>query len=152
ATLPIASVIKLSVPLPSPFDTLSSLLGAVVVLSFLAHLAIYQRGRAPSLAVGAWTLLLAWSTLTILWALDPATAVNTATVAVSLVLLLALCSVARFDRGDLELLRLAIIASGIVVGLYATYLLAKGAPLPTHGASQRFSIATNPSDTDPNIL
>ncbi len=152
ATLPIASVIKLSVPLPSPFDTLSSLLGGLTIVALLGHLAIYQRGRLPGLAMGAWTLLLAWSILTVVWAIDPSTAASTARVAISLVVLLALCSVARFDRGDLEMLRLAVIVSGIVVGLYATYLLLKGAALPTHGASQRFSIATNPSDTDPNIL
>ncbi len=152
ATLPIASVIKLSVPLPSPFDTLSSLLGGLVVVAFLVHLAIYQRGRTPGLPIGIWMILLAWSTLTVLWALDPSTAKSTAMVAASLILVVALAAVMRFDGVELDLFRLAIIVSGAVVGLYAAYLVVKGVALPTHGASQRFSIASNPSDTDPNIL
>jgi O-antigen ligase len=152
ATLPMASVVKLSVPFPAPFNTLSSLVGGVVVVACVLHLVIHQRGRVPTLPVGAWLMLLAWSTLTVLWAIDTSTAVTTVEVAASLILLMTLVSVVRVDGVDLDVLRLAIIASGIIVGGYAMFLLLKGAPLPTHGASQRFSLATNPSDTDPNIL
>src|SRR5205823_2066476 len=87
-----------------------------------------------------------------IWAIDPATARGTAIVAASLVVLMALVAMLPMDRVDLDVIRVAIIASGLIVGTYALLLLVRGSALPTHGASQRFSIATNPSDTDPNIL
>lgn len=152
ATLPMASVVKLSVPFPAPFNTLSSLVGGVAVAACVLHLVIYQRGRVPTLPVGAWLALLTWSTLTVLWAIDTSTAVTLVEVAASLILLMTLVSVVPVDDVDLDVFRLAAIASGIIVGGYAMFLLLKGAPLPTHGASQRFSLATDPSDTDPNIL
>jgi O-antigen ligase len=152
ATLPIASVVKLSVPLPSPFNTLSSMLGGAAIVACVAHLLLYRRGRPPTLAMTGWFALLAWSTVTLFWAIDPAVARSTLLVAASLVLLTTLVGLLPLDGVDIDALRLAIIASGIAVGLYASFLLLSGSALPTHGASQRLSLATNPSDTDPNIL
>jgi O-antigen ligase len=150
ATLPIASVVKLDVPLPSPFNTLSSLIGGAAIAACLAHLALYQRGRVPSIAVGAWLLFLGWASATALWSIAPSTSLSTVLVAIPLVLLMAVVAMVPAERTDLDVLRIAIIGSGIIVGAYALYLLLTGAALPTHGVSQRFSISTE--NTDPNIL
>jgi O-antigen ligase len=84
--------------------------------------------------------------------LDPPAAFRTVELAVPLTLLMVLVSAIDVDRKDLDVLRSAIIIGGIGVGAYALFLVLAGSSLPTHGVSQRFSIATNPSETDPNIL
>jgi O-antigen ligase len=151
-TLPIASVVQLSVPLPPPFNTLSSILGAGVILSCLAHLALVRRGRIPGVSVALWLLFLSWISLTIFWASDPPAALRTVELAVPLVMLMVLVSAIDVDGKDLDVLRSAIIIGGIGVGIYALFLVLTGSRLPTHGVSQRFSLATNPRETDPNIL
>ena len=47
---------------------------------------------------------------------------------------------------------MALIVSGILVGLYAAFLILRGRPLPSHGVNLRFDIASGTSETDPNIL
>jgi O-antigen ligase len=154
ATLPVASVVKLAVPLPDPFNTMSSLLGGTAILACLAHMALYRRGRVPAAPVGIWLLFLAWALITSLWALRTASAVNAAQVAVPLILLMVVVSALPVDESDLSAMRVAIIASGIAVGMYALFLLWTGGALPTHGqgTGQRLAVASNPQDTDPNIL
>src|SRR5919198_2610234 len=76
ATLPIASVIKLGVPIPAPFNTLSSLLGAMVVLISLAHVVRTRKARAPTLPDAMWMLFLGWSALTAAWAIKSSDALQ----------------------------------------------------------------------------
>ncbi len=151
-TLPVASVVELQLPLPDPFNTLSSALGGAAILAVLAHVALYGRGRIPSLPVAAWLAFLVWATATTFWAVDPGAGVRTLTIAAPLVLLMVVVALLPIDRGDFDTLRMAIILSGALVGAYALFLLISGSTLPTHGTSQRFSIATNPDDTNPNIV
>ena len=154
ATLPVASVIRLSVPLPKPFNTLSSLLGAAAILACLAHMALYRRGRIPSLPAALWLAFLAWCLITTFWAISTSSAVNAIQVASPLILLMFVVGALPVDDSDLDAMRFAIIASGIAVGMYALLLVLTGKALPAHGlaASHRLSIASNPQDTDPNIL
>jgi O-antigen ligase len=152
ATLPIASVFTLHVPLPSKFNTLSSALGAVAILAVGLHIALYRRGRALRMQDAGWLLFLAWAAITPLWAIDPSGAFGILQVAWSLMVLLFVVAALPTDEADLDVLRVAMIVSGLLVGTYATYLILKGAPLPVHGVSRRFSIATTPTDTNPNIL
>ena len=106
----------------------------------------------PSFATAVWLVFLAWISLTSFWSIDPGTSVRTLTIAIPLVVLLFIASVMEFDEIDLDVWRLAIIAGGVLVGMYATVLIVKGGALPTHGVSQRFSIKANPQETDPNTL
>lgn len=151
ATLPVASVVKLSVPLPSPFDTLSSVLGAAAILAGVAHLLLYRKVQLPSLPVAGWLLLLGWALLTALWSIDRGSTRSLLLVAGPLILLMAVVACIRPRAGDFAILRAAVIVSGVLVGAYAMWLILRGVPLPAHGASQRFSIASGP-DTNPNIL
>lgn len=154
ATLPVASVIRLSVPLPKPFNTLSSLLGGAAIMASLGHMVLYRRGRVPSLPVALWLALLAWALVTTFWAISATSAMNAIQIATPLILLMVVVGALPVDDSDLSAMRFAIIASGIAVGMFALFLLLTGAALPSHGQaeSHRFSIASNPQDTDPNIL
>src|SRR5436309_995567 len=87
-TLPIASVIQLPVPLPSPFNTLSSLLGAVALGLGAVHVVFRRQLRVPSLPTAVWLLFLGWISLTAFWSIDPETSLSTLTVAVPLMALL----------------------------------------------------------------
>jgi O-antigen ligase len=151
ATLPIASVVRLGVPFPAPFNTLSSLLGGLTIAAGVGHIILYRRGRVPTLPVAMWMLFLAWAGVSAFWALSIGSAVDEVVLAVSLLSLLVVVSLLPAEEPDLDVLRLAIILGGIAVGLYALVLIPSGA-LPTHGVTERFSVASDPQDTNPNIL
>jgi putative inorganic carbon (hco3(-)) transporter len=152
AILPIGSALKLSIPLPSPFNTVSSVLGMVVVVCLLLHLVLYRRFTSPGLQPAVWLLFLSWQALTVFWAVDAGVATSGIVIAAPLVLMVVLIGFTSASDHDLAVLKLAIVLSGAIVGLFALFLIATGKPLPTHGVSQRFSIVANPQDTDPNIL
>jgi hypothetical protein len=96
-------------------------------------------------------LFLAWAALSSFWALSLGSAVDEVVLAVSLLSLLVVVSLLPAEELDLDILRLAIILGGIAVGLYALVLVPSGA-LPVHGVTERLSVASNPQDTNPNIL
>lgn len=152
ASLPLASAIDVPIPLPAPFNSLSSLLGAVAIVTCAAHLLIYRRTRVPSGNAGLWILFLGWVCLTGFWALEPVSAFRTMMIASSLIILMLIVSTLPLTAKDFEAIRLAVMMSGLIVGLYAVFLQAAGAQFPTHGVSQRFSISSDPEQTDPNIL
>lgn len=152
ASLPIASAVDVPIPLPAPFNSLSSVLGAVAIASGTAHLLVYRRARIPRANAGLWALFLGWVCLTGFWALEPVLAFRTIFIASSLILLMLVVAALPLDGKDFEVIRLAVMLSGLIVGLYAVYLQAVGAQFPTHGVSQRFSITADPEQSDPNIL
>ena len=151
-TLPMASVVELSIPLPAPFNTLSSMLGALVIATGLAHVILYRRGRIPSVPVAVWLLFLAWAVATTFWAIEVDDAVATTMVAVPLLLLMVVVALLPIDGVDFDILKVVLVLGAAVVGLYAAYLLMSGRALPAHGVSERFSVAADPDQTNPNIL
>ena len=148
-TVPIGSVVQLGIPLPPPFNTVSSALGGLAIVACLANVALYRRGSVPTVPVGMWLLFLAWGTATALWAINPPESLGKLTVALPLLLLMVAVALVRPDPSDLDALRLAVIASGIIVGVYAFGLYATGSALPSYGVDQRFHFE---GGTDPNIL
>nr|MBA2601167.1 O-antigen ligase family protein [Actinomycetota bacterium] len=151
-SLPLASVVELNVPLPPPFNTLSSLLGAFLLAAVFVHITVFERARVPSPPVGLWCLFMAWVSLTALWAPSSGKAMQGLMIAVPLVMVMIAFSLLNWSRRDIDVLRLAIVISGLVVGAYALYLLVSGAGLPSHGVNARFSVTSDAEDTDPNIL
>lgn len=152
ALVPIGSVFKLGVPLPEPFNTLSSLFGGIAIAAMLLHVVLTRRARIPSLPVGAWLVFLAWSASTALWARRPGDVVRELSIALPLLLLVVIVGILPRERGDLDRLRIAIVLGGAVVGAYALFLVATGSSLPTHGFGERFSVASDPGQTNPNQL
>jgi O-antigen ligase len=150
--VPVGSVVTLPLPLPAPFNTLSSVLGAIVIVAGATHVIFYRRGRVPTLPVGVWIALLAWATLTTFWAIEWRTAFNLSLIATSLILLMVIVAVLPADEVDLDILRVALIIGGAVVGVYALILVLSGSQLPVHGSGERFSLAQQQEDTNPNQL
>ena len=148
--VPIGGVFALGIPLPSPFNTLSSVVGALAVGATALHLVRTPRGRVPTLPVGLWILFVAWSALTFVWARDPGMVTSELLVAIPLVLLVTLVGMLPATWADLGSVRDAVIASGIAVGGWAALLSVLGVALPAHGLSARFSLGG--SHTDPNQL
>jgi hypothetical protein len=152
AMVPVGSVVKLPLPLPAPFNTLSSWLGAVVIIAGASHLILYRRGRVPTVPTAAWVAFLAWTTLTTFWAMEWRAAFNMSLIATPLIVLMVIVAVLPADDVDLDLLRVALIVGGAVVGAYALILVLSGSPLPVHGTGERFSLAQRQEDTNPNQL
>jgi len=152
ASLPIASAIDVPIPFPAPFNTMSSLLGAIAILTCTAHLLVHRRARIPSATAGIWALFLGWVCLTGFWALNPVSAFNTVLIASSLIVLMLIIAVLPLDVKDFDTIRLAVMISGLIVGLYAVFLQAAGARFPIHAVGGRFSLSADPEKTDPNIL
>jgi O-antigen ligase len=149
-SLPVASVVSLPVPLPAPFNTLSTAMGGIVIAAITAHLVLYRRARAPTLPVGLWSIFLGWTIVTAFWALDLSQALQDTAPAISLVLLLTLSGFLPTNEKDLNALRLALMVGAAVVGAYALVLVLVGADLPTHGVSERLALRSE--ETNPNVL
>ena len=153
ATIPIGSGVKLPVPLPHPFNSFSSLLGAIAIASVLAHLILHRRGRPPTLPVAFWLAFLAWVTFTVFWAADKGAAVSTLLVAVPLVFLMLLAAILPLGRHDELILRVSVILGGLLVGVYALMLVFTGAGLAQRErGTERFGVVSNPATghTNPN--
>lgn len=150
--VPAGSIIEVELPLNPPFNTLSSLLGACVILAILVHLAAYRDGRVPTLPLAMWMIFLAWTMATALYAIDSAAAFETVLVAIPLVTLAIMVGLLPTGGEDLDAVRLGLILSGIAVGLYAIGVLVSGASLTDVEAEGRLVIASSGGVTDPNIL
>jgi O-antigen ligase len=145
-------VLQLPVPLPSPFNTLSSLIGGVAILATTMHIVVRGRARIPSLAVAAWLFFFSWTIMSAFWAQLPKATVAELQIALPLVLLMVVVGFLPVSWDDVSVVRLAIVVGGAVIGCYALVLLITGSSLPVQGFTERFSIATDPSQTNPNQL
>lgn len=152
ALVPAGSALPLLVPLPQPFNTLSSLVGGLAIAAVAAHLALFRRGRVPGLADALWLGFLAWCGATVFWARDPSAALHDLALAIPLILFVVMLSFLPTDRLGLDLLRVAVVVGGAAVGAYGLFLVLSGASLPMHGFGERFSVATSPHATNPNQL
>lgn len=150
--VPAGSIVEIELPLGPPFNSLSSLLGAGVVIAILVHLAAYRDGRVPTLPLAVWMVFLAWTMATALYAIDSSAALDTVLVAIPLVALAIMVGLLPTSDQDLDAVRLGLILSGVAVGLYALFLLASGASLTDVEAEGRLVIASSGGVTDPNIL
>ena len=90
--------------------------------------------------------------MTAFWAQQPAAAIEELRLAVPLILLMAVVGVLPSGGNDVGAVRVAIVIGGAVIGAYAVVLLMSGSALPIHGTTERFSIASAPSQTNPNQL
>jgi O-antigen ligase len=152
AVVPVGSAVTLSVPLPKPFNSLSSGLGLVLGVCLIIHLLTSRKHYLPGSQVALWLLFLSWSALTIFWALNPHDTIAELTVAAPLILLMIVVSFLQPTERDLDVVKVAVVVGGVIVGLYALYFVATGKPLPNHGISQRLSVSAGSNETDPNIL
>jgi O-antigen ligase len=150
ALVPIGGVFAL--PLPFPFNSITSVVGALAIGAIAAHLLLYRRGRIPTMPVAMWLLFVGWSALTVAWAIDQPDALGELVMAMPLVLLVLLAALVPIGPGDIRWLRTSIALGGAAIGAYALTLVVSGAALPVHGAAERFSLAGDPAASNPNQL
>lgn len=150
--VPFGSAINLPITLPSPFDTVSSILGVLALLATVVHLA-FTRRRASRLtdSVPIWIMFLGWVTLTYLWSVDGPRTLNEVALLVGLIGLFSLVALVRVGREDLPMLRGAIILGGCVVGVLSLYALGAGKLVGTAGGIPRFAVSGGGEGGDPNI-
>ena len=134
--------------LPSPYDTLSTLVGLAVTLGLAVRLvAQWRSARTPHPSAAVWLVLLGWLVLTLLWSVRAPRTVSTLLVLVSLVTLYLLVSVLPFDRQALRWLEIGAVGGALVVAAQALSTAATGGLEATTSKLPRFTY----DEGDPNI-
>lgn len=130
----------LSIGLPGPFGSLSSLLGALLALALLAQHLTVGRGTARiSHTVPVWLGFLGLAGASVFWSVAPRTTAYSFAVLASLVLLYVLLALAPIDRKALKRLEDAVLIGGLAVACYGiTQLLFLGGLPSSPGGSARF--------------
>jgi O-antigen ligase len=126
--VPVGSVVTIPLPLPSPFNSLSSLMGGLLLGALLVHL-VGERaagrtlGRRLPAQVGLWLLFVGLSALTLLWSINPSETVSGLTILLSLVAIYVLALLADVTVEELRRIESAIALGGALAGGYALILL-----------------------------
>jgi hypothetical protein len=145
--VPFGSLVEIPLPLPPPFNTPSSVVGAVAIAALIMHL-LGERlgggaGRTPWVppAVGWWIGFAAIASLSLLWSVNLEETLAELSILVSLITLYVLASFAVTTPEDLRRFELAIVLGGLVAAGYAVLLLVT-AGLPSFGEQGlRFAVA-----------
>ncbi|HZO92312.1 MAG TPA: O-antigen ligase family protein [Candidatus Baltobacteraceae bacterium] len=141
-----------------PFDNLLSIgagtLTRYLSLASVAALALLivtrRRGSSPSLALYLWGGFLAYALLSILWTPATANAMMTAQQLVSVILLLAMATLAPVEERELRLVCAFIVLYGVVASAYGMVLLHNNPALA--GDEGRLMLNVDGRDLDPNAL
>ena len=145
--LPFGSDLELPV-LPSPYNTVSTVVGLAVTLALTVRLvADWRSARTPHPSVPVWVVLLGWLVLTVLWSVAPMRSVTTLLVLISLLALYLLVAVLPFDRAGLRWVELGAVGGALVVAAQALSTAATGRLDATTSKLPRFTYA----EGDPNI-
>ncbi len=129
----------LSIGLPGPFGSLSSLLGILLALALLAQHLTVGRGtaRIPATAP-VWLSFLGLAGASVFWSVAPGRTAYSFAVLASLVLLYVLLTLGRIDRVDLTRVEDALVIGGVVAACYgiAQLLFLGGFPNPQGGTAR----------------
>jgi O-antigen ligase len=138
--VPVGSLVEIPLPLPPPFNTPSSVVGAVAIAALIVHL-IGERlaggeRRSPWIpaAVAWWLGYAAIASLSLLWSVNPQETIAELSILVSLVALYVLAAFAVTTPEDLRRFEFAIVLGGLVAAGYAVLLLVS-AGLPRFGGT-----------------
>lgn len=149
AIVPISAALPFSLPLPEPFGSPSTMVGAILIVVLgVEVVAARATVRVLSPTVPVWLLFTGWAALTVVWSVNVRATFSDLLLLVSLVTLYLLVAVSPFSRRDLRNLEHGALTGGVVVGLYASAQILTGAI--TTGDSVRLS--TGEGSGDPNIL
>ena len=148
AIIPIGSAFRIPIGLPRPFDTPSTILGAMVSAALLVKLIRDDSVRAPIRpAVWVWGLFLGLNVLTIAWSIDTSETGSQVVVLASLIAQYAVVASFKPTLEQVLSLERKIEFGGFISGSYAVVLLATG-NLPMSGIGiPRFQTTGG----DPNI-
>ena len=135
ATLPFGGLLSVG---SSRFTTLSSLLGLVLVIGLLIHLAVGERAAGPmSPTVPLWLLFVGAAGATTLWSLDGSTTAVGFVLLGSLAAIYVLVSLSRIDGRTLRRTENGLLLGGAAVTCYglAQLLLLGGFPAHVTGGA-----------------
>ncbi len=145
--VPMGSLVVVPVPLPPPFNTPSSVVGAVAIGALIVHL-IGERAAADRDAAARipdsvvwWVLFAGIASLSLLWSVNPDETAQELMILGGLVALYGLAAFARVTPEDLKRLELAIVIGGVLAAVYAMVLLVSSG-LPVFGGEvPRFAVS-----------
>jgi O-antigen ligase len=151
--LPVGSGITLSIGVPAPFNTVSSLFGLAVLCGMLAHLMLGRRSARQILpAVPAWLIFAALAGFSIAWSVNPSQTAKTFLVLVSLIAFYVVAMLMPVEPRDVSRFEEAVVAGGALAGLYGIVLLGTSGLQLTRRDVPRFATAGGVGEgTDPNI-
>jgi O-antigen ligase len=151
--LPFGSGFTLPIGLPSPFNTVSTLVGLWAIVASFVYLAGRDNWAPLHPSVPFWLALLALVIASDAWSLDHSATLRNANVLVSLVALFVVVSLVRADPNDVKRVEIAAIAGGASACCYGLWLLNTGGlTAPAGMEAPRFATAGGTGDTaDPNI-
>lgn len=140
--LPFGSGWTLPIGLPSPFNSVSSLAGMVVVLAMLTHL-VLTRESAHEItpAVPAWLTFAALAGMSIAWSVNPGETGTEFFILISLLTVYVVTMLMPISRLDLSRFEIGVAAGGAVEGAYAIVLLMTSGLQQTRRDVSRFSTA-----------
>lgn len=146
--LPLGSSVSLPLALPTPFDTASTLLGAVAGLLLVLRLFIDPSSRTPVPVVAwVWVIFLGANALTYLWSINREETLAQLMILGPLVGLFAVASAYRASSDEIDGLEGGLIGGGALAGLVAVGMAATGSLYPSGTGVDRFYA----SGDDPNI-
>ncbi len=130
----------LSIGLPVPFGSVSSLVGLLLALALLAqHVTVRQGAPRISTTVPVWLAFLGLAGASVFWSVAPGTTAYYFGVLASLVLLYVLLALAQINRKALERIENAVVIGGLAATCYGiTQLLFLGGLPSGVAGSARF--------------
>lgn len=146
--LPLGSSLTVPVGLPAPFDTLSTLLGALAGGLLVLRLLVDPAFRSPVPAVTwVWVMFLGVNAATYLWSVNRRETLTQLMILAPLIGLFAVASMYRTSSREMNALEGALIAGGALAGVVAVGMAATGTLYPSGTGVDRFYA----SGGDPNI-
>ena len=136
--VPVGSLVEIPLPLPPPFNTPSSVVGAIAIAALIMHLLgerlAGEQRRSPWVpaAVAWWVGFAAIASLSFLWSVNAEETIAELSILVSLIALYVLASFAVTTPEDLRRFEFSIVLGGLIAAGYAVLLLVS-AGLPRFG-------------------
>lgn len=154
AIVPFGSAIDLPLPLPPPFDTLSSVAGAAAITGMVAHL-LLSRSSAPRLdrSMPIWLLFMGVAAISYAWSIAPRTTVREFLLLASGMGLFLLAGLMPATAREVRRIGTAVIAGATVASVLALGLLATGRTPVGRSGTPRFVITgDDPNHTAAGLL
>jgi O-antigen ligase len=154
AIVPLGSAVDLPLPLPPPFDTLSSVVGVLASAALLAQLALLRHGtRRLSRAVPAWLLFLGLAGTTFAWSVDPAATAKEVFLLASVAALYVVAALLPITAAEVDRIGTAIVAGATAASLFGLALFATGHAAVGKSGAPRFLITgDDPNHTAAGLL
>jgi len=153
AILPLGSGITVPVGLPSPFNSVTSVGGMLVVVAMLLHLVLTkQSAREISPTVPAWLTFAAFAGMSIAWSVNPSQTGREFFLLISLLAVYVVAMLMPISERDLRHFEVGVAGGGAIAGAYAVALGLTSSLQLTRRNVSRFSTAGGVGESaDANI-